>query len=342
MQCSLIRREDSAAYDERADIFGRGLFRHVLSRFGGCTARLDEVVRDSGVRGSPSRDFTSPVSSCSPKLAFSRSAKPKSGRMPKGRFLSGTKTVKRRTSSTVVPRRMSNLAKKTTACPGARNAGTALPVEKIFDLGLRPQNPSKVRGGRQHRVAFDTIPASRSGRTDRALADSSKRRDPAAATPVPPPTVSSKMPTHSPRIGNTIIPLVPAAVESSQLEARRPHRSTVVPSVYISRAEGMRRESLAGGFGAEGPAVRPAQGTALGNGNQQVRSIGPTGQRFDERLARWADNVVLLHHRYPGRCPGLGESCSFGASVTSPANLAAPRSRARPSDTAILPRVEET
>ena len=71
--------------------------------------------------------------------------------------------------------------------------------------------------------------------------------------------------------------------------------------------------------GSPSPGHRPGEREAAGP------SIGPTGQRFDERLARWADNVVLLHLCHPGRCPGLGEACSFGAIATSPANLAAPK-----------------
>jgi hypothetical protein len=45
---------------------------------------------------------------------------------------------------------------------------------------------------------------------------------------------------------------------------------------------------------AEGPAVRPAQGNALGNGKTTIFS-GPTGQSFSLRLgeflARWADRT---------------------------------------------------
>ena len=44
------------------------------------------------------------------------------------------------------------------------------------------------------------------------------------------------------------------------------------------------RKFLAGGFGAEGPAVRPAQGTALGNGSREVRV---SAQRANDSMNGW-------------------------------------------------------
>ena len=55
-----------------------------------------------------------------------------------------------------------------------------------------------------------------------------------------------------------------------------------------------RQDFLAMVLWAEGPAVRPAQGTTLGERGQSCVLVGPTGQKFTERLARWADNTVWL------------------------------------------------
>jgi hypothetical protein len=53
---------------------------------------------------------------------------------------------------------------------------------------------------------------------------------------------------------------------------------------------------------------------------------GPTGQSLVEGLARWADNTGSIGPVSPGRCPGLGEPCPFGAITVPPRNLAAPAS----------------
>ena len=52
--------------------------------------------------------------------------------------------------------------------------------------------------------------------------------------------------------------------------------------------------------------VHPAQGNALGKLDQSNRFVGPTGESFGERLARWAERFAD-QPRSPGRCPGLGE-----------------------------------
>ena len=69
---------------------------------------------------------------------------------------------------------------------------------------------------------------------------------------------------------------------------------------------------------AEGPAVRPALGNALGNGENDDFFSGPTGQwlssRRGEFLARWADRTTKRWaFRSSGRCPGLGERMALWA-----------------------------
>ena len=98
---------------------------------------------------------------------------------------------------------------------------------------------------------------------------------------------------------------------------RRLRTSKFSPAMIAKwSARASRRSDEAGdelrGARAEGPAVRPAQGNALGRRVALIR-FGPTGQPFGvglriamERLARWAE-MILLAPDSPGRCPGLGE-----------------------------------
>ena len=54
---------------------------------------------------------------------------------------------------------------------------------------------------------------------------------------------------------------------------------------------------------AKGPAVRPAQGNALGKGGRLCPPVGPTGQSLVEGLARWADNTSADGPISVGLCP---------------------------------------
>jgi elongation factor P--(R)-beta-lysine ligase len=62
------------------------------------------------------------------------------------------------------------------------------------------------------------------------------------------------------------------------------------------------------------PSRSPSPGQRPGEANPSDSSpVGPTGQPFPEPLARWAGETVSTSSTSPGRCPGLGEPCSFGA-----------------------------
>jgi prepilin-type N-terminal cleavage/methylation domain-containing protein/prepilin-type processing-associated H-X9-DG protein len=63
------------------------------------------------------------------------------------------------------------------------------------------------------------------------------------------------------------------------------------------------------------PSGSPSPGQRPEEGSQSHLSVGTTGQEFAERLARWADTAGLMGPGSPGRCPGLGEPCPFGAVV---------------------------
>ena len=79
------------------------------------------------------------------------------------------------------------------------------------------------------------------------------------------------------------------------------------------------------------PSCSPSPGQRPGDAVRSSSSVGPTGQWFAEWLARWADNVGLTGPTSPGRCPGLGEQCSFGAICNSSATAEStfPRSSGR-------------
>ena len=76
---------------------------------------------------------------------------------------------------------------------------------------------------------------------------------------------------------------------------------------------------LGTGDAGQRPAVHPAQGNALGNGRSCP--VGPTGQPFS---SDWPVGPAIgsIGPRSPGRCPGLGEPCPFGATRAPPRNLA--------------------
>jgi hypothetical protein len=73
---------------------------------------------------------------------------------------------------------------------------------------------------------------------------------------------------------------------------------------------------------AKGPAVRPAQGTALGrSGETQSIGIDPTGQPFGERLARWAVRS-LRRSQLPRAVPWAGRTeRPFGAGGMLPLSM---------------------
>ena len=60
---------------------------------------------------------------------------------------------------------------------------------------------------------------------------------------------------------------------------------------------------------AEGPAVLPAQGNALGIGGIQYRSSAQRANRSTERLARWADEMRwLVFPAVPRALPWAGRT----------------------------------
>ena len=86
----------------------------------------------------------------------------------------------------------------------------------------------------------------------------------------------------------------------------------------------MRQEFLAEGFWAEGPAVRPAQGTALGNGKRQVRV---SAQRANESMNGWPVGPTTSFScttATPRALPWAGRTMLLRSNLASPANLAAP------------------
>ncbi len=80
--------------------------------------------------------------------------------------------------------------------------------------------------------------------------------------------------------------------------------------VRLSGPDAFRCLDALGRLWAEGPAVLPAQGNALGTGTT-TDSIGPTGQPFAEPTVNgWSVGPVEQHSSQPntpGRCPGLAE-----------------------------------
>ena len=97
----------------------------------------------------------------------------------------------------------------------------------------------------------------------------------------------------------------------------------VVKECAENRGQPVRQDLLAFVTWAEGPALRPAQGIALGNWGDSVR-LPAQRAKFGERLARWADATGSIGPILPGRCPGLGEPCPFGAITMSPMRVVAP------------------
>ena len=75
------------------------------------------------------------------------------------------------------------------------------------------------------------------------------------------------------------------------------------------------------------PVGSPSPGQRPGEAESSRSSVGPTGQLFAESLARRADNAELTGSTSPGRCPGLGEPCSFGAACNSSATAPSTFSR---------------
>ncbi len=64
------------------------------------------------------------------------------------------------------------------------------------------------------------------------------------------------------------------------------------------------------------PSRSPSPGQRPGDASpSDSLPIGPTGQSFGEPLAHRAEQTDSKGPPSPGRCPGLGESCSFGAAA---------------------------
>ena len=76
-----------------------------------------------------------------------------------------------------------------------------------------------------------------------------------------------------------------------------------------------------------GPKARPfaqPRATPWGTGRSRPALSAQRANRSPNELARWADNTGRSRPRSPGRCPGLGEPCPFGADRTSPDILPRP------------------
>jgi lysyl-tRNA synthetase class 2 len=58
---------------------------------------------------------------------------------------------------------------------------------------------------------------------------------------------------------------------------------------------------------------RPSPSPSPGQRPGEASPTGPTGQEFTEPLALQAGDTGYMELASPGRCPGLGEPCSFGA-----------------------------
>ncbi len=63
-------------------------------------------------------------------------------------------------------------------------------------------------------------------------------------------------------------------------------------------------DSLGSGFRGRRPCRSPSPGRCPGERKPAGSCIGPTGRQFDERLARWADNIVVLHQASQGGALG--------------------------------------
>jgi hypothetical protein len=72
------------------------------------------------------------------------------------------------------------------------------------------------------------------------------------------------------------------------------------------------------------PSRSPSPGQRPGERDATIFLFGPTGQSFVEGLARWADTTGSIGSISPGRCPGLGEPCPFGAVRMSASQIATP------------------
>ena len=84
---------------------------------------------------------------------------------------------------------------------------------------------------------------------------------------------------------------------------------TNVTVAYLYRmSAGGFQERFLSRFAGQRPSRSLSPRHCLGEGSRSCQPIGPTGQSFVERLARWADETGSIVPISPGRCPWAGRT----------------------------------